>query len=138
VLADQWQEAVAGGVIVRTEAGLAWLGAGLLLGAVVPVTLIVISSTNKRLEDHALDTSDEGARTYPRIVRLWENGRAGAPLQVAIGNLGRHAERSRSGKLVAPVEKYTIHAFSGVRSVRGGAFGSIKQNGRHGSMTAKP
>ena len=104
MLADRWQEAIAGGVIVTTGAGLAWLGAGLLLGAVVPFTLIVISPINKRLEDHALDTSGKGARTYPRIARLWENGRAGAPLQVAIGNLGRHAERSRSGKLVAPVE----------------------------------
>jgi hypothetical protein len=43
-------------------AGLAWLVAGLLLGAVVPFTLIVISPTNKRLENHGLDPSGEGTR----------------------------------------------------------------------------
>jgi hypothetical protein len=44
-------------------AGLPWLAAGLLQGAVVPFTLIVIMPTNKRLEDDALDTAGEAART---------------------------------------------------------------------------
>jgi hypothetical protein len=44
-------------------AGLTWLVAGLLLGAVIPFTLIVIAPTNKRLEDEALDTSDDVAHT---------------------------------------------------------------------------
>ena len=36
-------------------AGLMWLVAGLLLGSVVPFTLLVILPTNRRLEDPALD-----------------------------------------------------------------------------------
>jgi hypothetical protein len=40
-----------------------WLLAGLLLGAVVPFTLIVMWPTNKRLEDPGLDTTSELARS---------------------------------------------------------------------------
>jgi hypothetical protein len=43
-------------------AALIWLVAGVLLGAVVPFTLIVIAPTNKRLEDHDLDPSSALAR----------------------------------------------------------------------------
>jgi hypothetical protein len=43
--------------------GLVWLLAGLLLGAVVPFTLIVMWPTNKRLEDAGLDTTSEPARS---------------------------------------------------------------------------
>jgi hypothetical protein len=44
-------------------AGLIWLLAGLLLGSVVPFTLIVMWPTNKQLEDPSLDTSSELARS---------------------------------------------------------------------------
>jgi hypothetical protein len=44
-------------------AGLSWLVAGMLLGAIIPFTLIVFFPTNKQLEDDALDTSGESART---------------------------------------------------------------------------
>jgi hypothetical protein len=40
-----------------------WLLAGLLLGAVVPFTLVVMWPTNKRLEDPGLDTTSELARS---------------------------------------------------------------------------
>ena len=43
--------------------GLVWLLAGLLLGAVVPFTLVVMWPTNKRLEDTGLDTTSELARS---------------------------------------------------------------------------
>jgi hypothetical protein len=46
----------------------AWLLAGLLLGAVVPFTLVVMWPTNKRLEDDALDLSGEEAR---HLLRDW-------------------------------------------------------------------
>jgi hypothetical protein len=44
-------------------AGLIWLLSGLVLGAVVPFTLLVMWPTNKRLEDPALDTTSELARS---------------------------------------------------------------------------
>jgi uncharacterized membrane protein len=44
-------------------AGLIWLLAGLVLGSVVPFTLIATWPTNKRLEDPALDTASELARS---------------------------------------------------------------------------
>ena len=44
-------------------AGLVWLLAGLLLGSVVPFTLIVMWPTNKQLEDPGLDTASELARS---------------------------------------------------------------------------
>jgi uncharacterized membrane protein len=44
-------------------AGLIWLLAGLVLGSVVPFTLIAMWPTNKRLEDPALDTASELARS---------------------------------------------------------------------------
>lgn len=45
-----------------TAAGLVWLLAGLLLGSVVPFTLIVMWPTNKELEDPGLDSTGELAR----------------------------------------------------------------------------
>lgn len=51
-------------------AGLAWLAAGISLGAVVPFTLVVMWPTNKDLEDVALDTATERART---LLRRWGN-----------------------------------------------------------------
>ncbi|HYG86546.1 MAG TPA: DUF1772 domain-containing protein [Azospirillum sp.] len=55
--------ASAAGVAGFAGASPMWLVAGLLLGTVVPFTLVVIMPTNKRLEDDALDTSGEVART---------------------------------------------------------------------------
>jgi hypothetical protein len=49
-------------------AGVVWLGAGLLLAAVVPLTLIVIAPTNKGLQDRDLDTSSDLASN---LLRLW-------------------------------------------------------------------
>ena len=49
-------------------AGVAWLVAGLLLGAVVPFTLVVIAPTNHRLEDRGLDASGELTR---ELLRRW-------------------------------------------------------------------
>jgi hypothetical protein len=49
-------------------AGLVWLLAGLVLGSVVPFTLIAIWPTNKRLEDPGLDTTSEFAR---RLLVRW-------------------------------------------------------------------
>src|SRR5262244_487849 len=46
-----------------SQAGRIWLVAGILLGSVVPFTLLVIFPTNKRLEDPALDASSETARS---------------------------------------------------------------------------
>src|SRR5688572_6914024 len=46
-----------------TGAGLVWLLAGLVLGSVVPFTLLVMWPTNKRLEDRGLDTTGEPARS---------------------------------------------------------------------------
>jgi Domain of unknown function (DUF1772) len=46
-----------------TGAGLVWLLAGLLLGSVVPFTLIVMWPTSKQLEDPGLDTTNELARS---------------------------------------------------------------------------
>jgi hypothetical protein len=44
-------------------AGTAWLAGGLLLGAVVPFTLIVVAPTNRRLQDAALDGAGGEAGT---------------------------------------------------------------------------
>jgi hypothetical protein len=41
-------------------AGWAWLIAGLLIGAVVPFTLLVIYPTNRRLEDNAVTATEAG------------------------------------------------------------------------------
>jgi hypothetical protein len=46
-----------------TGAGLVWLLSGLLLGSVVPFTLVVMWPTNKRLEDVSLDATGELALT---------------------------------------------------------------------------
>lgn len=48
--------------------GLAWLAGAILIGAVVPFTLIVILPTNKKLLDPALDRSSETAR---QLLVLW-------------------------------------------------------------------
>jgi len=42
--------------------GRVWLVAGILLGSIVPFTLLAIFPTNKRLEDPSLDASSETAR----------------------------------------------------------------------------
>ena len=59
--------AVAGSLLAiaawLTGAGLVWLLAGLVLGSVVPFTLLVMWPTNKRLEDSGLDTTSELARS---------------------------------------------------------------------------
>jgi hypothetical protein len=59
--------AVAGSLLAiaawLTGADLVWLLAGLVLGSVVPFTLIVMWPTNKRLEDPDLDTTGELARS---------------------------------------------------------------------------
>ena len=49
-------------------AGVVWLGAGLLLAAVVPFTLIVIAPTNNRLQGCDLDTSSDLAL---HLLRRW-------------------------------------------------------------------
>ena len=43
-----------------TVGGIGWLIGGLLFGAVIPFTLIVISPTNKRLFDLDLTSSEVG------------------------------------------------------------------------------
>jgi hypothetical protein len=59
--------AVAGSLLAiaawLTGAGLVWLLAGVLLGSVVPFTLVVMWPTNKQLEDPGLDTTNELARS---------------------------------------------------------------------------
>ena len=50
------------------------LGTGLLLLLVVPLTLVVILPTNKRLESQELDPrSEEAGRLLPRWGRLHAN-----------------------------------------------------------------
>ena len=49
-------------------ARIAWLGAGALLGLVVPYTLVVILPTNKRLMDRALAPDSPEARA---LLRRW-------------------------------------------------------------------
>ena len=46
-----------------TGAGIVWLLAGLLLGSIVPFTLIVMWPTNKQLEEPGLDTTDKLAQS---------------------------------------------------------------------------
>jgi hypothetical protein len=59
--------AVAGSLLAiaawLTGAGLIWLLAGLVLGSVVPFTLVVMWPTNKRLEDPGLDATSKVARS---------------------------------------------------------------------------
>jgi len=58
----------------RFEGGTAWLVDGLLLLLVVPLTLVVILPTNKRLESQELDPrSEEAGRLLPRWGRLHAN-----------------------------------------------------------------
>jgi hypothetical protein len=47
---------------------LTWLVAALLLGSVVPFTLVVIAPTNKRLEDRGLHLAGEEARN---LLKRW-------------------------------------------------------------------
>jgi len=64
--------------------GLAWLAAGLLLGAVVPYTLVGIMPTNERLLDRGLEPDTPEAE---RLLRRWGHlhlGRTAASL-VAFG-----------------------------------------------------
>jgi hypothetical protein len=46
-----------------TGTGLIWLLAGLVLGSVVPFTLVVMWPTNKQLQDPGLDTTSDLARS---------------------------------------------------------------------------
>ncbi len=48
--------------------GWVWLMAGVILGAVVPFTLLVMWPTNKRLEDERLDLSSQEARN---LLERW-------------------------------------------------------------------
>jgi Domain of unknown function (DUF1772) len=41
-------------------AGWAWLVAGLLIGAVVPFTLLIVYPTNRRLEENAISAAEAG------------------------------------------------------------------------------
>jgi hypothetical protein len=51
--------------------GAGWLVGGLLLGAVIPFTLVAVMPTNRRLLDPALDRrSDEARRLLSRWARL--------------------------------------------------------------------
>jgi uncharacterized membrane protein len=50
------------------HAGWAWVVAGILMGAVVPFTLIVILPTNRKLLDPSLDKSSESARN---LLQKW-------------------------------------------------------------------
>jgi uncharacterized membrane protein len=50
------------------RAGPEWLAAGILIGAVVPFTLIAILPTNKKLLDPLLDRNSELART---LLKKW-------------------------------------------------------------------
>ena len=52
----------------RFEGGTAWLVGGLLLLLPVPLTLVVILPTNKRLESQELDPGSEEAG---RLLRRW-------------------------------------------------------------------
>jgi hypothetical protein len=46
-----------------TGTGLIWLLAGLVLGSIVPFTLVVMWPTNKQLQDPGLDTTSDLARS---------------------------------------------------------------------------
>ncbi len=48
--------------------GWVWLMAGVILGAVIPFTLLVMWPTNKRLEDERLDATSQEAR---RLLVHW-------------------------------------------------------------------
>ncbi|MBM2841469.1 MAG: hypothetical protein HW412_1997 [Bacteroidetes bacterium] len=48
--------------------GIAWLIGGIIIGAVIPFTLIVILPTNKRLLDTSLDKNSELAR---QLLTRW-------------------------------------------------------------------
>ncbi len=49
-------------------ASLWWLAGGILLGSVIPFTLLVIRATNKQLLDPALDRNSEKAS---QLLRTW-------------------------------------------------------------------
>ncbi len=59
---------VAGAGAWLAGASLAWLAAGLLLGVVVPFTLVAIMPTNRRLLDPALEPDTPEAA---RLLRRW-------------------------------------------------------------------
>jgi hypothetical protein len=61
--------------------GVVWLVAALVLGSVVPFTLLIMWPTNQRLEDESLDTSSELARN---LLMRWGNLHA---LRSALGLL---------------------------------------------------
>jgi uncharacterized membrane protein len=51
-----------------SDGGRAWLVGGLLLLLVIPFTLVVVLSTNKRLESQELDLQSKEAE---RLLRRW-------------------------------------------------------------------
>jgi hypothetical protein len=69
-------------------AGPAWLAGGLLVGAVVPFTLIVVAPTNHRLQDEALDTSGEAARSLLTRWGYFHAARSGASILAFLLMLG--------------------------------------------------
>jgi hypothetical protein len=71
--------------------GAGWLVGGLLLGAVIPFTLVSVMPTNRRLLDPALDKrSDEARRLLSRWARL-------------------HAVRSALGVVALATFLYLVH-----------------------------
>lgn len=70
---------VAAAVAWGQGSGTGWLMGGLLLGAMVPFTLVVIMPTNRRLLDASLDT---GSAEAVELLRRW--GRLHA-LRTAVG-----------------------------------------------------
>ena len=82
----------------RFEGGRAWLVGGLLLLLVVPLTLLVILPTNRRLESQELDPRSEEAG---RLLRRWGRLHAvrsilsGAAFLVFVSALATSAESIR-------------------------------------------
>jgi Domain of unknown function (DUF1772) len=72
--------------------GAGWLVGGLLLGAVIPFTLVAIRPTSRRLLDPALDRRSDQAR---RLLSRW-------------GRL--HAVRSALSALALVIFLYLVHA----------------------------
>ncbi|MGH9783387.1 MAG: DUF1772 domain-containing protein [Terriglobia bacterium] len=59
---------VAGAIAWFQGSGVGWLAGGLLLGALVPFTLVVIMPTNRRLLDPQLDP---GSREAGELLSRW-------------------------------------------------------------------
>lgn len=59
---------LAGGWAWYQGSGVGWLVGGLLLGCLIPFTLVIIMPTNRRLLDPGLDSGSEEAR---RLLSRW-------------------------------------------------------------------